>query len=86
MTEDDRRTEWHPKVSEQQVFVFCHGDLGPQNLMCDPETLEILWVVDWENAGFYDEEFLHLWAVDSKSYYAMYGDGDQLAKLIGLLE
>lgn len=86
VTEHDRRPEWIPKVRDQLAFVFCHGDLGPQNLMCDPETLEIRWVIDWENAGFYDEEFLHLWAVDSNHYYDLYKNKDQLASLVTLLE
>ncbi|KAL5319316.1 hypothetical protein ACEPPN_012367 [Leptodophora sp. 'Broadleaf-Isolate-01'] len=86
VTEHDRRADWIPKVLDQPVFVFCHGDLGPQNLMCDLKTLEIRWVIDWENAGFFEEEFLHLWAVDSNSYDEMYGNKDQLATLIAFLE
>jgi hypothetical protein len=54
--------------------------------MCDPETLQIGWAIDWENAGFYDEEFLHLWAVDSNRYYDLYRNKDQLATLVTLLE
>jgi aminoglycoside phosphotransferase len=57
VTEHDRRAEWKSKVRDQLDFVFCHGDLGPQNLLCDPQTLEVRWVIDWENAGFFEDEF-----------------------------
>lgn len=85
VTEYDRRETWSSKTSTQQSFVFCHGDLGPQNLMCDPVTLEILHVVDWENAGYLEEEFLHIWAVDRDTYLDLYNYSDQLARQIALL-
>lgn len=75
-----------PKIRDERAFVFCHSDLSPYNLMCDPKTLKITYVVDWEIAGFYDEEFLHLWTVDKKSYYDMFRDKDRLALLVALLE
>lgn len=86
VTEYDRRDTWSSKTSAWQSFVFCHGDLGPQNLMCDPVTLEILWVVDWENAGYFPEEFLQLWAVDRDRYLDLYDYNDRLASQIALLE
>ncbi|KAJ2902925.1 uncharacterized protein MKZ38_010656 [Zalerion maritima] len=86
VTEYDRRENWASKTSEEESYVFCHGDLGPQNLMCGPVTLEIVWVVDWENAGYLEEEFLHLWAVEGNNYYGLYDYNDQLARQIALLE
>lgn len=72
VTEYDLREIWTSKTSASQSFVFCRGDLGPQNLMCDSNTLEIQWVVDWENAGFFEERFLDLWAVDRDKYLDLY--------------
>jgi aminoglycoside phosphotransferase len=86
VTEYDRRETWTSKTSTWQSFVFCHGDLGPQNLMCNPVTLQIQWVVDWENAGYFEEQFLDLWAVDRDKYLDLYEYGDRLAWQIALLE
>ncbi|KAI0472793.1 hypothetical protein GGR56DRAFT_582819 [Xylariaceae sp. FL0804] len=71
---------------QSSSFFFCHGDLGPQNLLCDPVTLEIRWVVDWENAGYFEEQFLDLWAVERDKYLDLYDYGDRLAGQIALLE
>ncbi|KAF1955551.1 hypothetical protein CC80DRAFT_415164, partial [Byssothecium circinans] len=39
-------------------FVFCHGDLGPFNIMVDPLTLKVKAVFNLENRGFYPGVFL----------------------------
>ncbi|KAH9886159.1 hypothetical protein F4778DRAFT_786881 [Xylariomycetidae sp. FL2044] len=45
-----------------------------------------LCVLDWENAGYFEQEFLHLWAVDRDAYLDLYEYNDQLARQIALLE
>jgi len=67
VTEYDPRETWSSKTSTQQSLVFYYGNMGPQNLVCDHVTLEIRYVVDWENAGYFEEEFLHIWAVTGDS-------------------
>ncbi|WWC62622.1 uncharacterized protein I303_105219 [Kwoniella dejecticola CBS 10117] len=37
-------------------YVLCHGDLGWQNVMVDPDTGYIKAVIDWEYAGFFPVE------------------------------
>lgn len=37
-------------------YVLSHGDLGWQNLLCDPDTWDIVCVIDWEYSGFYPSE------------------------------
>ncbi|KAK3940695.1 kinase-like domain-containing protein [Diplogelasinospora grovesii] len=66
VTEVDRRESAVPE------FVFCHGDLGPHNIMTDPFTLKVTGLVDFENAGYFPSEFLEQWAVEVKGYYNMY--------------
>lgn len=33
--------------------VFSHGDLLPDNIMCDPKSNRITAIIDWEHAGCY---------------------------------
>ncbi|WVQ96722.1 hypothetical protein IAU59_003829 [Kwoniella sp. CBS 9459] len=37
-------------------YVLCHGDIGWQNVMVDPNTGDIKSIIDWEYAGFYPVE------------------------------
>lgn len=55
-----RRTEkdhWDLKPSDQEEYVFCHNDLSQQNVIVDPETLQIKAIIDWEYAGFFPVRF-----------------------------
>ncbi|KAF1953033.1 hypothetical protein CC80DRAFT_551729 [Byssothecium circinans] len=85
VTEFDRRAAWQPQTSEFDEFTFSHGDLGPQNVLIHPDTLEVCGVVDWENAGFYPEACAGQWAVEMGSYYDFYRDEATFATLISLL-
>ncbi|PWW79431.1 aminoglycoside phosphotransferase, partial [Tuber magnatum] len=42
-------------LSTSHRIVMSHGDLHPGNIMVDPESLEILAVIDWEFGGWYPE-------------------------------
>ncbi|KAG6009850.1 hypothetical protein E4U43_008663 [Claviceps pusilla] len=48
---------WRPKPETKGEFVFCHNDLGQQNVLVDPKTLKITAIIDWEFAGFYPPWF-----------------------------
>ncbi|WVQ79544.1 hypothetical protein IAT38_001643 [Cryptococcus sp. DSM 104549] len=37
-------------------YVLCHGNLGWENVLVDPETWEVKAIVGWENAGWYPPE------------------------------
>lgn len=37
--------------------VFCHNDLSGHNIILNPETYEIVGIVDWEYAGFFPHWF-----------------------------
>ena len=43
-------------------YVFCHLDLGRQNILVDPDTYKIVAIVDWETAGFFPPQWeLSFW-------------------------
>lgn len=42
-----------PLGDDQALYVFCHTDLGRQNIMVDPDTFRIVSIIDWETAGFF---------------------------------
>lgn len=51
---------WQPKPdldTKKATYVFCHNDLGQQNVIVDPDTLKINAIIDWEYAGFWPEWF-----------------------------
>jgi hypothetical protein len=58
----DRRL-WQRITSNTDEFVFCHNDLGPQNIIVDPDdNFRIVTIIDWEFAGFYPSYFeVPLW-------------------------
>ncbi len=43
------------------------------------------WVVDWENAGYYPEEFADQWCMEKTGYYVMYEDKTTLDWRVSLL-
>lgn len=48
---------WKMKTRKEKNLVFCHNDLGCQNILVDPETLKINAIIDWEYSGFFPKEF-----------------------------
>jgi Ser/Thr protein kinase RdoA (MazF antagonist) len=42
---------------ETADLVFCHNDLSANNVIVDPETLNIRAIIDWEYSGFFPAEF-----------------------------
>ncbi|KAJ8607718.1 hypothetical protein MRB53_040106 [Persea americana] len=57
---------WDILKSESEEYVFCHNDLGQQNVIVDPSSLKINAIIDWEYAGFYPAKF-------EKPYYERVG-------------
>lgn len=49
------KTSWKTPPLEEAEYVFQHGDLdlAAQNLIMDPQTLQVKALIDWEYAGFY---------------------------------
>ncbi|KAL7619784.1 hypothetical protein AAE478_010326 [Parahypoxylon ruwenzoriense] len=55
--EEHRESCLQPTASEKE-FVFTHHDLAPRNIMLESGT-GTLWLVDWDDAGFYPAYFEH---------------------------
>jgi hypothetical protein len=51
------RDDWRRITSEEPTFVFCHNDLSRNNIFLNPETYEIVAIIDWEYAGFFPDWF-----------------------------
>ncbi|CAK7235778.1 hypothetical protein SCUCBS95973_009383 [Sporothrix curviconia] len=49
-------------------FVFVHSDLDRQNILVDPDTFQIVCILDWETAGFFPQEWeLPKWKMEQRS-------------------
>ncbi|KAL8701651.1 MAG: hypothetical protein Q9201_004783 [Fulgogasparrea decipioides] len=83
--EYDIRSQWDSKTSSKEEFIFIHGDLGPDNLFMDPSTLTVKCVIDWENSGYFPQQF-QKWAVDYTAYHALYMDHLTISALVGSIE
>jgi aminoglycoside phosphotransferase (APT) family kinase protein len=57
VAEKYENAHWESKRSPTKPFTFCHNDLGQHNILCDKETGDILSIIDWEYAGYYDSSF-----------------------------
>ncbi|KAF2741673.1 kinase-like protein [Sporormia fimetaria CBS 119925] len=83
VTYRDKRSHWAQKFRRDEDFVFCHNDLGQQNIMVDPDTFDITAIIDWEFAGFFPPEFeLALW----KHHWSQTKDDAQTDRLIQILD
>ncbi|MCJ1265527.1 hypothetical protein MMC22_005407, partial [Lobaria immixta] len=56
-------------------FVFCHNDLGQQNIIVNSETLITAAIIDWEFAGYYPPFFEYPFFQDPR------GSGAQMKAL-----
>jgi hypothetical protein len=84
----DRRDTWVPKqhVPGDDDYVFCHGDLSRSNIMIDPSTLEVAYIIDWEQAGYFPASLERpLWRLDYIEYMQTYQDHKMLDKEIALI-
>ncbi|EPE06843.1 hypothetical protein F503_03270 [Ophiostoma piceae UAMH 11346] len=52
-SKDKRIWSSMPKGDDEEPYTFCHTDLGPQNIMVDPDTFRIISIIDWETSGFF---------------------------------
>jgi serine/threonine protein kinase len=54
----DRRRSWPRRYAAGgEMFVYCHNDLGQQNILVDPRTLEVVAIIDWEYSGFFPASY-----------------------------
>ncbi|KAH6617148.1 hypothetical protein F5144DRAFT_585590 [Chaetomium tenue] len=77
---------WVPKRVEEGVegYVFCHGNLHAHSILVHAETLHVLQIVDWEEAGYFPKEF-QVWSVTREEYEALYEDEEHRKRLTALM-
>ena len=71
---------WNSIKMPTNVFTLCHNDLGQHNILCDQETGDVLSIIDWEYAGYYDHRFEGLlWQKPHNEIIHDEGEVDKLA-------
>jgi hypothetical protein len=82
----DTETRWQPMkaASGEKEYIFCHGNLHARSIPMHAETLHVMKIVDWDNAGFFPEEF-QVWTVERPKYEALFRDLEQCKKLSDMM-
>ncbi|KAI0964904.1 hypothetical protein F4678DRAFT_477010 [Xylaria arbuscula] len=44
---------WKTLRLAEPEYVFQHGDLAAHNIIMDPQTLQVMALIDWEYSGFF---------------------------------
>lgn len=53
--------------------------------MMDPNTLDVIGIFDWENAGYFPPEF-QVWFVDRESYWDYFRDTKRIKEFVALID
>jgi hypothetical protein len=82
----DPATCWQPKkaVSGEEEYVFCHGNLHAHSMLMHAETLHVLKIVDWDNAGFFPPEFQR-WTVQRPDYEELFKNKERCKELSDMM-
>ena len=81
------RTHWPSKTSATKDFVYCHNDLAQHNIVVNPETLQVVSIIDWEFSGFYPRGFEFPFWLTPRAKRMDWGDDDPaLQRLIKLID
>jgi hypothetical protein len=82
----DQDACWPPKTSPsgQTEYVFCHGNLHNHSIMMHHETLHVLKIIDWDEAGYFPPEF-QVWSTERSEYEALYENEEHRKRLTGLM-
>lgn len=76
---------WTLRSTRNREYVFCHNDLGQQNIIVDPQTLKIKAIIDWEYAGFFPAAFEGAFYNRVGPSIAIDGERNDVPELIGFL-
>ena len=67
------------KYTATVCSTFCHNDLAAQNVVIEPDSLEVKCLIDWEYAGFFPPGFeMDYWRYTFDDYVGWDNDPDQL--------
>ncbi|KAL9634841.1 MAG: hypothetical protein Q9164_003839 [Protoblastenia rupestris] len=80
----DHRPSWQSKALATERYVYCHNDLAQQNIVVDPQTLEVISLIDWEYSGFFPAEFEKPFWLDSS--VSGQDDEEESRRLVALLD
>ncbi len=80
----DPKTSWPPNTDPEQEYVFCHGNLHAHSILMHAETLHVMKIVDWDNAGFFPAEFQR-WTVRRPDYEELFTNTERCKELAGLM-
>lgn len=82
----DETTHWKSKKSKtgEAEYVFCHGNLHAHSILMHAETLHVLKIVDWDDAGYFPPEF-QVWSLERADYEAFYENAEQRKRLTALM-
>ncbi|KAG7288327.1 hypothetical protein NEMBOFW57_007858 [Staphylotrichum longicolle] len=82
----DPKTSWQPKKapSGKEEYVFCHGNLHAHSILMHAETLHVMKVVDWDNAGYFPQEFQR-WTVQRGDYEELFENKERCKELSNLM-
>jgi hypothetical protein len=83
----DPATYWPPKTAADgsEQYVFCHGNLHAHSILMHAETLHVMKIVDWDNAGYFPAEFQALWTVKRPDYEELFTNKERCKELSGLM-
>ncbi|KAE9364055.1 hypothetical protein N431DRAFT_475050 [Stipitochalara longipes BDJ] len=79
------RPKWEPKKSDKEEYVMTRDDLGRHNVMMNLETLEVLFIIDWEHSGYFPPEFQKS-AATRVGHFAHYDNKDLARELLATID
>lgn len=47
------KKDWRVLPLEEPEYIFQHGDIAAQNIIMDPQSLQVKALIDWEYAGYF---------------------------------
>jgi len=84
---------WPPKTKtktagsggKEEEYVFCHGNLHAHSILMHADTLHVLKIYDWEDAGYFPRDFLDVWTLERPDYEEYYENEERRKKLSALM-
>jgi hypothetical protein len=83
----DPETYWPPKTAADgsEPYVFCHGNLHAHSILMHAESLHVMKIVDWDNAGYFPSEFQAFATVTRPGYEELFTNKERCKELSDLM-
>lgn len=86
IVEYDDRDDWPTKQTSHRIYSFVHGDLAKHNIIMDSDTLQVLCICDWEQAGYFPAEMeVEAWRMADDEYRALFVAEERILREISLI-